>query len=69
VTGQDLQNSNLYAHANASDRHGSFYSARSGLRIFASRCCRPARPGQLSAGLSVFLRAALPRSSPLSYEQ
>jgi len=29
VTGQDLQNSNLYAHANASDRDGSFCSVRS----------------------------------------
>jgi hypothetical protein len=29
MTGQDLQNSNLYAHTNALDRHNSFCSVRS----------------------------------------
>jgi hypothetical protein len=42
VTGQDLQNSNLYAHATASDRDGSFCSVRPGRRVFGSRGRRPA---------------------------
>jgi hypothetical protein len=68
VTGQHLQNSNLYTHTNASDRHGSFCSTRSEVRIFRCRGGRPARRGELSAGLSVFLRATLPRSSLVSCE-
>jgi hypothetical protein len=52
VTGQHLQNSNLYTHTNASDRHGSFCSARSKIRIFRRRGGRPARRGKLSASFN-----------------
>jgi hypothetical protein len=36
VTGQHLQNSNLYTHTNASDRHGSFCSTRSASEYFVA---------------------------------
>ena len=56
VTGQHLQNSDLYTHTNASDRHGSFYSAQPQVRIFRCRRSRPARRGGLSAGFNALNR-------------